>query len=94
MIPNWKRPTLREYLYEELERPLNDQDQEMILYDEAREKLLKTLINHDHQLHHCLRDLTEWLEEKMKEGKYQEVWNELQELKKIWRLYESTDEET
>ncbi len=38
MIPNYKRPTFREYLYNRLEEPLTDEDLDMIEYIEGLEK--------------------------------------------------------
>lgn len=38
MIPNYKRPTFKEYLLEVLDRPLDDQDLDMIEYCEQLEK--------------------------------------------------------
>lgn len=63
MVPNWKRPTLREYLTKELDRPWTDEDYEMCKYDEARENLMKHLMMRDHQLTNVLKGLDYHLEE-------------------------------
>lgn len=38
MVPNWKKPSSREYISDILERPLTDEDLEMIKYFEELER--------------------------------------------------------
>ena len=45
MVPNWKRPTAREYITNILERPMTDEDLEMIKYFEELERKGRVITN-------------------------------------------------
>jgi hypothetical protein len=49
MVPNWKKPSSREYISDILERPLTDEDLEMIKYFEdleRKERAINEFVKH------------------------------------------------
>lgn len=55
MIPNYKRPKYREYITDVLERPLDDQDLDMISYIEGLEKENKQIKDRHYRAIHLIQ---------------------------------------
>ena len=76
MLPNYKRPTFRKYLYDRLEEPLDDQDLDMIEYVEGLEEDIRFCINNMKNEYACtdsrtnreLHTMVKILEERLKDN--------------------------